>query len=531
MATDVKKKILLEFKADTKQAQKNVGALGKVQARVSKMGVEGMAKLAIGVAAVGAAYRAIGASVDFFLERTQQAFASSEADIGRIQAAARGLITEQEALTFAAAALNTEFKLSQQQMEDVAKFMIVLRNQGNDLREVQDKLTKAIVQGNSRALINFGVIVDGTTGKLETQTAIFEEIRKQNLAFGDELLITGDSFQQMAVAGQNAMDNLKASVGEAMILIADSINRTVRDGAADILLLSGAQGAAEVAIERALARRLRSFSPEQRKFLKRFREFSEKFTTEDLGTIGALDLNRRGRGGGGGGGVDIGQAIIEGGEVGRFAGNRGQFRGTGQFGPGRQGGGGISVLDVETEDRQNQAFNRLVENLRSVRSEAQLLADSMMIVGLAITSSFEQWGAGAISLGEALKSALGNAIGDILLGEAKKHLALAVADAITLNFGGAGLHVAAAASLATASGAVRNFLGGSGGGSGAGGGGGRLPGAAAGGFGGSGGTSSETIILTGDPDTDDPRAARRRRQGQLDRMEAQRGQGTTITRA
>jgi hypothetical protein len=257
-------------KAQEDGAKRSVAAQEKVTKSLGDQ-VERLGRLALAAGAVVLAWKKGSEAADFYAKRTQLAAAASGADIKAIQGAARGLITETEALNFAAAALNTEFNLNQEEMEQVAKFMIVLRNQGNDLAVVQDKLTKAIVEGNSRALRKFGVIVHGSSGKLETQKKILEEVRKQNVLFGDSLELATDQFQRMAIAGTDAAEELKEAWGVAAIHIADSIRRMVRDGASDILEMSGA---VEIAINEMETRRLarwRRLSPEEKEAIRKGR--------------------------------------------------------------------------------------------------------------------------------------------------------------------------------------------------------------------------------------------------------------------
>ena len=520
--------VALNFKANTKGAKKS---LTQLAFSVNEIGAAAQK--------VGAGLRKAGDAVAFFAKTAQLQAAAAGADIGRIQDAAQGLITEQEALAFAAAALNTEFKLNQKEMENVARFMIVLRNQGNDLATVQTRLTQAIVEGNSRALRPFGVIVDGTTGKLETQKGILEEITKQNEAYAGSLDLAGDAALRMAVKTEDATDRVKNAIGEgindAIVWVEDLGDAW--DAATDANLRWGVQTA--LVIEATFERmRLEALSPEQRAgiragrrgvggIIREFGSFGQRIGERLFpGQEAAGGGGARRRGGGGGGGIPSaptpGAALISGSTT-----SLGFSSGAGLGGVGTEGQFGLAgALGVGIPD----AADKSVDALDDVRGSVDMLADSMMIAGIAITNSFEQWGAGAISLGDALKQALGNALGDILLGEAKKHLALAAADFITGNPLGGGGHLAAAAGLSAASGALRTFLGGSGGGSSAGGGGGRLPGAAAGGFGGGGGVTREQIFVVEIPFSDSPRKRRKGISDAISRTRNEQGGGTTVTR-
>ena len=532
----VNETVALNFKANTKGAKRSLTSLAF---SVNEIGAAAQK--------VGAGLRKAGEAVKFFAKTAQLEAAAAGADISRIQDAAQGLITQQEALSFAAAALNTEFKLNQQEMENVARFMIVLRNQGNDLATVQTRLTQAIVEGNSRALRPFGVIVDGTTGKLQTQKDILAEITKQNETYAGSLDLAGDAALRMAVKTEDATDRLKNAIGEG---ISDSIQWVedlgdAWDSATDANLRWGVQTA--LVIEETFKQaRLAALSPEQRAGIRagrrgigaNIREFGSfgQRLGQRLGIGGAQAgqaASGGGRGGGGGGRAFVsGQTAQEQGLFGvsggsQFSGNLGGTPGAGLGGVGTEGQFGLAgALGVGIPEAAEAGAIAVVD----MRTEVEKLGEAMMVVGSAVTDSFEQWGSGAIGLGDALKGALGNSLGDILMGEAKAHLVRAAAEAAALNGVKAAGHLAAAALLAAGSGKVRSFLGGSGSSAGAGGGGGRLPGAAAGGFGGGRGVNSEVIFIS-DSDNDDPRETRRRQTRKLEKAEAQRGRGTAIIRA
>jgi len=171
--------------------------------------------VAIGVGVAVTAWKGLSAAADFYAKRQRLAAASVGADYGAIQAAANGLITKTEAMQLAAAAMNTEFALSQDKMESVAQFMIVLRNQGNDLADVQKRVTQAIVEGNTEALVPFGIFVKEATHTLDAQNAILREVEKQNLKYANSMDIAGDASRRFAVAMQDSRDAAKSFFGEA----------------------------------------------------------------------------------------------------------------------------------------------------------------------------------------------------------------------------------------------------------------------------------------------------------------------------
>jgi len=229
MALGTTSQILLNVKADTKQARRELGKLSKEEQKLAKEFIQTqekrnakidkqiatLGKLALGVGAVVGAYKTLTAAAEFYAKRQQLVTASAGANINAIQSAARGLITQTQALEFAAAAQNTEFKLSQKEMETVAKAMVSLRNQGNDWLDVQRRLTQAVVEGNAEALKPFGVIVEGSTGKLETHKKVMAALTVEAGKLADGVTVAGDAFLQSQVKIQDWVDDVKAGVGEA----------------------------------------------------------------------------------------------------------------------------------------------------------------------------------------------------------------------------------------------------------------------------------------------------------------------------
>lgn len=255
MAVEQTAKVKLKFQADTAQARREVDKLQKKQKQAATAAVQGskdqqravegqiasLGKLAVGIGAAVVAFKQLTDSAKNFAKEAQLKQAAAGLDIKRIQKAARGLITEYEALSFAAATANTDFKLSQQEMEEVGKFMIVLRNQGNDLKSVYEGVTKALVEGNVRGLRQFGIILHGASGKAEAHAKIMARIREENWKAGENIELAGDKALQAANRFEDATHTMSMAVGalaDELSVVLDLISK-IAEGWALIFSLGG----------------------------------------------------------------------------------------------------------------------------------------------------------------------------------------------------------------------------------------------------------------------------------------------------
>ena len=149
--------ILLNMKANTTQARAEIDKLSGAQKDAAKEVLKAQEQqntsLQAQILTWGKSAGAIGLGVAAYklLKDASKEWAAESRlhavtvgiDIDKIQKATMGLVTSDEALAFAAKSVTGAFKLTQEQMELVAKFSLVLRNRGFDLAEVQNALGDA----------------------------------------------------------------------------------------------------------------------------------------------------------------------------------------------------------------------------------------------------------------------------------------------------------------------------------------------------------------------------------------------------
>lgn len=171
-------------------------------------------KVASGVASAGVAIAALKVGFDEFQKHAILASGTVGVNLKGLQEATHGLVTEMDLLSTAGALMNSDFAITQDQMEDVMGLMVSLRNQTNDFTEVSKELTKAIVEGNTEGLKKFGVIIKGSAGTLEAHTEILRRARRETEKMGDAWKRPGDEMKIAATKMKDASSDIKKSLGE-----------------------------------------------------------------------------------------------------------------------------------------------------------------------------------------------------------------------------------------------------------------------------------------------------------------------------
>lgn len=180
---------------------------------------ESWVKISGAIAAVSGSVALVAKSWQTFQEETALAAASSGANIERIQNATQGLITGTESMRLAAAGLNAEFVLTQEEIEKVSRFLLVLRDRGiTDTQRAAERLGEAIRESNVNAFEEWGFIIDETSGTLEAHNAIMKTITEQNALFTDSMLaLQGDEVQRGLVQLSDFWSDLQVNIGRATI--------------------------------------------------------------------------------------------------------------------------------------------------------------------------------------------------------------------------------------------------------------------------------------------------------------------------
>ena len=578
--------ILLAFKADTKQARKEIRKLSGEQKKAAKTALEasekqneglenlvtGLARAELAVGSIAGAFGILKRSSEEFTRQTQQAAAIQGIAFKRLGAATRGLITDQQALALAARTANGTFKTSQSEMELAAKAAVVLGQNFGDLDRALDRVGQALAEGNVEPLKEYGIIIEAQSDTIQGHNAVleaFNDLLAENADFAQR---SGTATQRAGVQWRNAINELVLQLGRIAVALAPIVARTaqiLRDNIEFGRFLAGDTDSPSDIGAR----------------LRRGQIREQIFRTPALGVERpsvALRNRRRadraaGRGGGGDGAffrpdffTDLFRVgVVGGAEALRriqrqrrtsnpiIEGGLGPL-GNVRLGPGSTtlgqdptlAGSGLNQIAFQQaqdpfalqgvratgqglgfatgllqQGNQKEALNRL----RELRRDAQLAGQVFESLGANLGAMFDSVGRGAIGAMEAIKIAIRKTIADQLRAFAVEQFAKAAASATTLNFGMAALHTLAGTGLMAAAG----FVEGGGSGRPPGAGGGRVPPATRGATGNPGRAQrSEVIVVAPSPFNDDQRGARMRLRDMVDRAGKSGDQGgTAIVRA
>lgn len=201
----IKQRLLIEANADTRPAQGNLTSLANSFNEIRDM----VTSVADTIDA------AMEASAEAVLKLQRETNVGTE-NLEAMEEASRGLVTETDLLTVANAALRSDFALQADQLDDVAKFMLVLRDRGAEQTDVVNQLSMALREANVDALEEFGVKVEATSGTMEAQEAIIKRIQEEVGKMSDDFQLAGEDVIKSQVSWKNATDDFKDAIADVV---------------------------------------------------------------------------------------------------------------------------------------------------------------------------------------------------------------------------------------------------------------------------------------------------------------------------
>lgn len=242
---DLTSEVLTEYKADASQHKRELQelknfqhALGEEEGRVAAERnqhltewIEKLGKITLAFVAV----KEIGEVVwDGYKEGIKDARLATQAhgvDLEKLTEATRGLVSENQLLEFAAKANRSAFHNSQEDIENAAKAMIALEHRGASAAEAQEAITRALVEGKTKGLEPYGIVVDKhiedlralgeenltLAQKTEIHTKAMESLKTVADEVSDSQDDVGDSMQRTQVKLANAWDDVKKDLGKLVI--------------------------------------------------------------------------------------------------------------------------------------------------------------------------------------------------------------------------------------------------------------------------------------------------------------------------
>jgi hypothetical protein len=221
--TDAKRKTRELRGEQRKAAKEQLSELERQNARIDKQ-IALIGKIGLAVGAAAGAWRLASGALNTYLERSDLRMAAHGVNIDRLQGSMKGLVSETETLRIAAALQNTEFELSQEQMEMAGRAIVSLKNQGNDLQVVITEVTKALVEGNSEGLRKFGIQARGAAGTAEGFEAALAGLQRQADSTFADMDSQADEVRRSQLELKDAIDRLAESFGGLVAEMAPAIS-------------------------------------------------------------------------------------------------------------------------------------------------------------------------------------------------------------------------------------------------------------------------------------------------------------------
>lgn len=227
--TDHVRKLEQLRKEEQKRNEELLNELKEQESRWNDM-IGTIAKVTAGVAAIGGAIAIAKESYRAFAEDVKLRSGAAGADLDRLRQSTRGLVNDVELMRLAQSGLNSDFKLSQSQLETVSESLLLFRKRGFDARETSQALGDAIRESNVEPLKKLGIILSDDLVKLgiqnetyEAQQLILGELRKQIAGAGGDYAMAGDEMERAMVAADNATRDLKVAIGELVTALGPMI--------------------------------------------------------------------------------------------------------------------------------------------------------------------------------------------------------------------------------------------------------------------------------------------------------------------
>ncbi len=176
------------------------------------------------ILAIAGAWAAANKSLNTYLKNTQLGVATVGADVGRVQKAFKGLVTETEAAQFAADLMSSSFGATQGEMENAARMVVVLTSRGKDLKKALDEVTKAMVEGNAEGLKQLGVNIKTESDTLQGFSDINKEFARQVRKDWKDATVTGEEARKSNVRLKDSIDDLEHSFGKFIASLSPQID-------------------------------------------------------------------------------------------------------------------------------------------------------------------------------------------------------------------------------------------------------------------------------------------------------------------
>lgn len=246
--------VLTRYKADTTDAKQKIRQLSGEQKKAAKehlksledqnagiqRHIDKIGKIAFAVGAITGAVVVAKKAWDMYVDDSTLRLNLHEHNIEALKVAAGGLRTEHELMQLAVADNNGAWNLNQKQLETVTMAMRSLEKQGNDSNRVFENVKKAVTEGSIEPLKEFGIVIEGVTGKEAQMSAFMQAMQDETHKFGGDLTNVNDDAKKSMVALKDSFQELGVTIGQTVSALAPVLSVLADSIAAIIGTLAGA---------------------------------------------------------------------------------------------------------------------------------------------------------------------------------------------------------------------------------------------------------------------------------------------------
>lgn len=233
--TEIREELRRLSAAEEKRHERLLAQVQTENARFSGQ-IAALGRVSLAIGAVAGAWAVANEALKAYQEDSQLRTAAAGVDLARLREASQGLVTDTELLRLSAQAMNGEFQASQKDLENAAKAVVVFQRRGFSLDQAMDIVREGLVEAGTDGFERLGVKIEAASGTAEAHHKILAALASEAGTLGQTMASSGENAQRAQVAWENAMTELKSSVG-ALVSAFSPLLQVLADVASAIALV------------------------------------------------------------------------------------------------------------------------------------------------------------------------------------------------------------------------------------------------------------------------------------------------------
>lgn len=206
--------------------QSDLSKVAKVGENSSKNLIASFARIVGPVASAVGAITLLKKGFNDLAQYSKLAASAGVVDLNALREASAGLLTETQLLTIASAANRGQIKLNSEQKIAAVGAIRALIREGNEEREVIQKVTQALIKGKLEGLDDFGFAAESTGSKVGDFNSLMAQLSARAAGVKGSALTAEESIQSLGVKTEDAFDRISRAFGRLVRAIEPLIDAT-----------------------------------------------------------------------------------------------------------------------------------------------------------------------------------------------------------------------------------------------------------------------------------------------------------------